>query len=236
MPISTIHRHCHRPHFSGWRCPPKHHCEYPRDHADPAPGHCGNGAEPARQRGNYFSQQSRQATRFAWIENWTPRAHYFAGDHILQLGSVLSYSEDEGQLHGRPVQIQDATGVPCGASILPADNLSPSPISARSVCARPLDIEYPLRSSIWECASKEQTITLTSRTAPRGGFVWTPSEDKKTIFRGGAACFMIPCPLEFMLSTAFPSRLLLGSTLPRYRRGSVHYINITQEAADPAFH
>ena len=65
---------------------------------------------PLGNRGNYFSQQSRQATRFAWIENWTPHTHHFAGDHILQLGSVLSYSEDEGQLHARSVQIQDTTG------------------------------------------------------------------------------------------------------------------------------
>ncbi len=191
---------------------------------------------PLGNRGNYFSQQSRQATRFAWIENWTPHTHHFAGDHILQLGSVLSYSEDEGQLHGRPVQIQDATG----RALRRVDFTGGQPFAlsdyAPAVYAQDhwiLNTHFALDLGV---RFEEQTITLTSRTAPRGGFVWTPSEDKKTIFRGGAGVFYDSVPLGVYAFNSFPEQTVTWFDASGGIVGDpVHYINITQEAARSGF-
>jgi hypothetical protein len=191
---------------------------------------------PLGNGGNYFSQQSRQATRFAWIENWMPHARHFAGDHLLQLGSVLSYSEDEGQLHARPVQIQDATG-----RTLQRINFTggkPFALSdyAPAVYAQDhwvLNTQFALDLGV---RFEEQTITFASRTAPRGGFVWTPSADKKTIFRGGAGVFYDFVPLGVYAFSSFPEQTITSFDASGSIVGDpIHYINITQEAAGSGF-
>jgi len=191
---------------------------------------------PLGNGGNYFSQQSRQATRFAWIENWTPHTLHFAGDHILQLGSVLSYSEDEGQLRDRAVRIQDATGHTLqridftGGKPFTLSDYAPA-VFAQDHWMLNTHVALDLGARF-----EEQTITLTSRTAPRGGFVWTPSADKKTIFRGGAGVFYDFVPLGVYAFSSFPEQTITSFDASGGIVGRpIHYINITQEATGPHF-
>src|SRR6202167_5518896 len=65
---------------------------------------------PIGNQGNYFSQESRRATRFEWIEEWTPRTFHFAGQHTFKFGTVLGHSENVGQFFARPVMLNDASG------------------------------------------------------------------------------------------------------------------------------
>ena len=191
---------------------------------------------PLGNGGNYFSRQSRQATRFAWIENWTPHTHHFAGDHILQLGSVLSYSEDEGQLQARPVQIQDATG----HTLQRVDFTSGQPFAlsdyAPAVYAQDhwiLNTKFALDVGV---RFEEQTITLTSRTAPRGGFVWTPSANKKTVLRGGVGVFYDSVPLGVYAFNSFPEQTVTSyDPSGGIIGGPVRYVNVTQEMARSGF-
>jgi hypothetical protein len=191
---------------------------------------------PLGNRGNYFSQQSRRATRFAWIENWTVPTHHFAGDHTLQIGSVLSYSEDEGQLQARPAQIQDVTG----RTLQRIDFTGGQPFAisdyAPAVYAQDhwmLNTHFALDLGV---RFEEQTITLTSRTAPRGGFVWTPSENKKTVFRGGAGVFYDSVSLGAYAFNSFPEQTVTSFDASGGIAGDpIHYINITQEAAGSGF-
>jgi hypothetical protein len=191
---------------------------------------------PLGNSGNYFSQQFRQATRFAWIENWTPRAHHFVGDHILQIGSVLSHSEDEGQLQARPVQIQDVTGRTLqridftGGQPFTISDYAPA-VYAQDHWILNTHIAFDLGVRF-----EEQTITLTSRTAPRGGFVWTPSEDKKTVFRGGAGVFYDSVPLGAYAFNSFPEQIVTSFDASGVVTGvPIHYINITKEKAESCF-
>jgi hypothetical protein len=191
---------------------------------------------PLANGGNYFSQQSRRATRLAWIENWTPRTHHFAGDHILQLGSVLSYSEDEGRLQARPVRIQDATG----RILQRVDFTGGQPFAlsdyAPALYAQDhwiLNTQFALDLGV---RFEEQTITFTSRTAPRGGFVWSPSEDKKTVFRGGAGVFYDSVPLGVYAFNSFPEQTVTSFDASGGVVGApIHYVNITKEAAASGF-
>jgi hypothetical protein len=191
---------------------------------------------PLGNRGNYFSQQSRQATRFAWIENWTPHTHHFAGDHVLQLGSVLSYSEDEGQLQARPVQIQDATGRTLQRVDFTSGQAFALSDYAPAVYAQDhwiLNTQFALDFGV---RFEEQTIALTSRTAPRAGFVWTPGADKKTVLRGGVGVFYDSVPLGVYAFNSFPEQTVTSYNLSgAIVGGPVRYVNVTQEAARSRF-
>jgi hypothetical protein len=65
---------------------------------------------PQGNSGTYFGQQSREATRFQWLETWNPALWEMHGQHAFQLGTVLAHAEDEGQVTERNVQINNASG------------------------------------------------------------------------------------------------------------------------------
>lgn len=191
---------------------------------------------PLGNRGNYFSQQDRRATRFGWMENWTPRTLHFGGDHILQLGSVLSYGEDEGELHARPVQIQDASGQRLqridftGGQAFALSDYAPALYAQDHWILNPhFALDFGLRF-------EEQTITHTSRAAPRGGFIWTPDRDKKTVLRGGAGVFYDAVPLGVYAFQSYPEQTVTSYDATGGVIGvPLHYINLTQQAAESGF-
>jgi hypothetical protein len=191
---------------------------------------------PLGNQGNYFSQQNRRATRFGWMENWTPRTLHFGGEHILQLGSVLSYSEDEGELHARPVQIQDASG-----HALQRIDFAGGKAFALSDYAPALYVQdhwilNPSFALDLGVRVEEQTITFTSRTAPRGGFIWTPDRDKKTVLRGGAGVFYDAVPLGVYAFQSYPEQTVTSYDAAGGVIGvPLHYINLTQQAAESGF-
>lgn len=191
---------------------------------------------PLGNQGNYFSQQDRRATRFGWMENWTPRTLHFGGGHILQLGSVLSYSEDEGELHARPVQILDASGRRLqridftGGKAFALSDYAPALYAQDHwILSSCFALDFGLRV-------EEQTITFTSRTAPRGGFVWSPDRDRKTVLRGGAGVFYDSVPLGVYAFQSYPEQTVTSYDATGAATGDpVHYINLIQQAAESGF-
>jgi len=191
---------------------------------------------PSRNRGNYFSQQTRSATRFTWMENWTPPTRHFLGDHVLQFGSVLSYSKNEGQLRLRPVQILDGNGHLLQR--IDFSNGQPFAVSdyGPAVYAQDhwmLNSQFALDLGV---RLEEQTITLTSRTAPRGGFVWTPSQDKRTVLRGGVGVFYDFVPLGVYAFQSFPEQTVTTyDATGAIVASPVQYANVTDESARSRF-
>lgn len=191
---------------------------------------------PGGNAGNYFSQQSRHATRFAWIENWTPRAIHVAGEHTLQIGTLLSYSEDEGQLQAHPVQIQDVNNrslrridFTSGHFFALSDYAPAVYAQDHWILSRKLAVDFGARL-------EEQTITLTSRFAPRGGFVWTPSANKKTIFRGGVGIFYDSVPLGVYAFGSYPEQIITTyDSLGNIVGTPAHYRNVTDEMLPSRF-
>lgn len=65
---------------------------------------------PIGNSGTYFGRQSREATRFQWLETWTSAPLDFYGKHTVQLGTVLAHAEDTGQVLDGNVNLVDAAG------------------------------------------------------------------------------------------------------------------------------
>jgi hypothetical protein len=190
---------------------------------------------PIGNFGNYFSQESRRANRFEWIEEWTPRTLHFAGQHILKFGSVLGHSENVGQFDARPVLIDDASGhllqqiTFSGAGAFDLADVEPAAFAQDHwVLNSHLAIDAGLRL-------EAQTITYTTRAAPRAGFEWTPDVGK-TVVRGGIGVFYDSVPLDVYAFNSYPEQTITTYNSSGFPVGPpVHYINLTAQAAQSTF-
>lgn len=191
---------------------------------------------PPGNQGNYFSQQSRLATRFEWIENWAPRTLHFAGAHFLQIGSVLAHSENDGQFNARPVLIQDATGHLIqridfsGGSGFGVSDLEPAVYVQDHWL---MDSHFALDTGV---RVEAQTITNTTRSAPRTGFVWSPGQEGKTVVRGGIGVFYDYVPLDLYAFNKYPAQTITNFNSSGAVIGvPTVFMNFTQSASAAGF-
>ena len=187
---------------------------------------------PLGNQGNYFGRQSRAASRLEWLENWTPRMFHFAGDHTLQLGSVLAHSQDEGQTQARPVLIEDATGHLIsridfsGGGRFAVSDVEPA-VYAQDHWS--LNSHFALDGGL---RLEGQTITHTLRTAPRGGFVWSPDHQQKMVLRGGMGVFYDYVPLNVYAFNRYPQQTITTYSPAGTIIGTpVQFVNLTGQEA-----
>ena len=191
---------------------------------------------PIGNQGNYFGKESRLATRVQWIENWRPRNLHFMGEHSVQIGSVLAHAEDAGDFIARPVLIEDSTGQLAsridfsGSGSFAVSDFEPSLYVQDHWMLHPklaLDLGMRLES---------QTITHTVRSAPRAGFAWTPDRSQTTVIRGGIGVFYDNVPLDTYAFSSYPQQTVTMYNSAGVLIGSpIHYINLTQQAAESNF-
>jgi hypothetical protein len=191
--------------------------------------------QPAGNSGNYFSQESRDSSRYEWIENYTVKPLRFAGQHTFQIGSIVANSENTGQFYARPVLLQNANGRMLqridfiGSKPFDLSDLEPAFfVQDHWVVTSHLAIDAGMRF-------EAQSITSTTRTAPRGGFLWSP-DTGKTVFRGGMGIFYDSVPLDIYAFNSYPSQVITTYAANGLPVGPpVHYINLTDEAAQSRF-
>ena len=191
--------------------------------------------QPTGNSGNYFSQEARNSSRYEWIENYTLKPLHFFGDHTVQIGSVLGHSENEGQFYARPVLIQNTSGQTLqrinfvGGRPFDLSDFEPAVFVQDHWVVNPhLALDLGVRY-------EEQTITSTTRTAPRSGFVWSPDSGKTTV-RGGTGIFYDSVPLDIYAFNSYPSQLVTTYGPDGLPIGPlIHYINLTDQAVQSKF-
>lgn len=190
---------------------------------------------PSGNLGNYFSQESRRANRFEWIEQWTTRTFHIAGDHTFRFGSVLGHSENVGNFYARPVLLQDSSGHLLqridfsGATAFDLADTEPAAFAQDHwVLNSHLAVDAGLRI-------ESQTITFTTRAAPRTGFIWTP-DGGKTAVRGGIGVFYDSVPLDTYAFNSYPQQTITTYNSSGVPVGpAVQYLNLTAQQAESAF-
>jgi hypothetical protein len=190
---------------------------------------------PTGNLGNYFGQESRRSNRFEWIEEWTPSPFRFAGVHTFKFGSVLGHSENTGHFYARPVLIDDATGRRMrfinfsGVGAFNVTDTEPAAFAEDHWALNShLAIDVGLRS-------EAQTITHTSRTAPRSGFAWTPDAGK-TVVRGGVGVFYDSVPLDVYAFNNYPEQTITTYNSLGVPVGPpVLYLNLTSQEVQSNF-
>ena len=185
---------------------------------------------PVGNQGNYFNHNSHSATRFAWLEQWTPRAFQFHGQHLLQIGSVIGHSKNDGHFLGSPVMLQNADSQLIqqihyvGGKPYHVSDTEPAIYGQDHWI---LDPHFALDAGI---RLERQTVASTTRVAPRTGFVWSPGDSGTTVVRGGIGVFYDSVPLDVYAFNSYPDQVITtynAQGLPEGPR--VRYLNITAE-------
>ncbi len=163
---------------------------------------------PTGNSGTYFGQQRREATRFQWLETWASAPLALDGKHNIQLGTVLGHAEDTGQVLDRNVDIMGAAGnllqtiSYTGTGTFSVADFEPAAYAQDHwIVDRHLAFDVGIRA-------ETQSLTFTTRVAPRSGFAWTPTASNAFVVRGGLGLFYDAVPLGTYAFNKYPQQIV----------------------------
>lgn len=186
---------------------------------------------PIGNSGSYYGQQGREATRFQWIETWSPGEVQWHGQHVFQIGGILAHAEDEGAVAGRDVSIVDASGQLLrtisfvGNGSFSLSDVEPALYAQDHwIVDKHLAIDAGLRF-------ETQSLTYTSRFAPRAGAAWSPLGDSSMVIRGGLGIFYDSIPLETYAFSNYPEQVVTTyDGNGNITDGPRQFLNVTSES------
>jgi hypothetical protein len=161
---------------------------------------------PMGNRGNYFANKTRDASRvsggvsysFASLAGW--------GAHTLKIGSYFAGSSENGQLDERPVEILGLVERPIERIDFP-----------RSRTFQISDVEYsfygqdhwvvsPRLALDLGVRTESQEVSGAFRVAPRAGVAWTPFAHAGTLVQAGYGLFFDRVPLNVYCFNKYPDQ------------------------------
>jgi hypothetical protein len=188
---------------------------------------------PVGNSGTYFGQQTREATRFQSLETWALAPVNLHGEHSFQLGTVLAHAEDSGMVVDRNVNLVNGSGqllqsITYGGSGV--YSLADMEVAAYAqdhwVVSRHLATDAGLRI-------ETQSLTYTTRVAPRWGFAWTPTGTNSIVVRGGLGMFYDTVPLDTYAFNNYPEQTVTGyDGAGHIISGPQTYLNIISQSAE----
>ncbi len=191
---------------------------------------------PVGNRGNYYSQQNRHATRVEWMESLSlsPISHY--GTHNIKFGTDVSRVTTHGEFLASPVNIVDTNNL-----LLKRIEF----VDGKLFNRWDLDLGFygqdhwtfnPKLAMDWGIRFEIQGITETVRIAPRFGLAWTPFGAESAVVRGGFGLFYDQVPLSVFSFTTYPNQVVTtygpnGEIIDGPRR----YLNVMERGTGGGF-
>lgn len=163
---------------------------------------------PQGNSGNYFAQQSRNASRLGWSSTYSFPTVNALGSHDIKAGSYLAGSWDRGEITNHPIDILNAADAPLERitfaggrpfqmtdldyAFFVQDHWLPTPHIA---------VDYGVRS-------ESQAISEALRLAPRIGVSWSPNTGTGTVISAGFGWFYDRVPLNVYAFNHYPNELI----------------------------
>jgi hypothetical protein len=199
-------------------------------------GALGMNVSPTGNSGNYFLDQQRHSRRFEWNELWSLKPINGFGNHQIQIGSSFASARDEGRLNAKTITLSDAQGV----KIRTIDFASSSTFDRRDKQPAIFVQDHwsfnPHLAIDTGIRLESQTISGTTRYAPRVGFVWNPSASGGTTVTGGIGTFYDSVPLNVYAFNDYPEQVITNFLPDGTMSGSPQtYVNLTSDAAASDF-
>ena len=181
---------------------------------------------PTGNFGNYFSEQSRKATRIEWLETLSLKPIRNIGTHNLKFGTIIARTTNRGEFVARPVNIYD--NQTCVRPALIAGTPAPAEVTGcllrriEFTGGQPFDLTdvetHAFGQDHWNLTPKlsldlglrfeRQQISRAYRFAPRFGLAWTPFDNQKTVLRAGVGYFYDRVPLGVYAFDQYPEQVI----------------------------
>jgi hypothetical protein len=164
---------------------------------------------PEQNFGSYFEQQQRNSQLYQWSQTFHLRPFERAGRHLITIGYSYAYSSYDGQVANYPVQVlrQDGTQsrAIAYAGALPSqerkNELAFFIQDGWQINPR-LTFDLGLRLDHDSLSSEPVNV------APRIGFVFAPTRDRRTAIRGGFGVFFDKIPINVAIFDRFPAQTI----------------------------
>jgi hypothetical protein len=163
---------------------------------------------PQGNTGDYYAQQSRNASRLSWTPAFTFGAFNWLGTHNFKVGSYMAESTDNGQVTDRLIDILNADS-----------QLIESIAFTGGQPFRRWDTEYaffgqdhwivgPRMAIDLGIRAESQQVSESFRVAPRVGVAWNIFPSAGTMIRAGFGLFYDRVPLNVYAFNQYPSRVI----------------------------
>ncbi len=163
---------------------------------------------PDVNSGNFFNRQSRDTLKFQVVEAYTFQPLEAGGKHLVKVGIDASYTTFTGSDSNNTINVVRADGT-LGQRIafVGRGRLEREDTELAVFLQDKWEINSALALDLGLRVDRN-TITDENNFAPRAGFVLSPFQDRKTIFKGGAGIFYDKVPLNVGVFKSFQQRVV----------------------------
>lgn len=163
---------------------------------------------PMGNRGNYFSDQRREAWRRTLGGAFSAKPVTGWGTHNIKLGVSVSSSSENGRVDDSPINILNASGVRLQRIVFTPNRAFDISDREVSIFAQDHWVITPRLAADYGVRTESQQIAGTQRLAPRGGVAWHPFTSTGTVLRVGIGLFYDRVPLNVYCFNRYPNRLI----------------------------
>jgi hypothetical protein len=184
--------------------------------------------------GGFFNRQARRSSRFSWEENYSFAPWLFAGSHHFSAGVSYEHSEYNGRQTFLPVEIDGVANEPVERISFSAPTLFGIHQNETAWFAGDQWAIVPRLTLSLGVRFDKDSVTSSTRTAPRAGFLLALTGDGKTLLKGGVGLFYDRVPLMVATFPDLPDRTVTVLGRDAAALSSVFYQNeISGELRNP---
>lgn len=151
---------------------------------------------PDRNFGGWFDRQHRESRRYEWLEVYHFAPRRWHGSHALKTGLNFSHTTFTGSDLGRPVQVVRSNGTLDQLIEFVGDSALRQRQNEYSVFVQD---KWTLNGRVtFDLGLRfdRDQIGAKNNFAPRFGFVFLPTDNERTVVRGGVGLFYDKIPLN----------------------------------------